>query len=263
MDFYDYVEPSARDETVRAGIISKIERIIGPPRAVLDDACSIKCFGSFPAKLYLPTADMDLVLVSDSYLKGGRSMLDTSHQPSVRRALRAAANKLQRAGMFAEQPTLIFRAKVPIVKFVDRQSRIQVDLSFENLSGVVAQETFRKWTSEIPNMFPLIALIKQFLVMRDLNDVHTGGLGGFSIICLVYTYLRNHLPDPAEGEMVNLAKLFMGFLDFWGNKFDLATQRLETTSDPPRIVQKVNLLAWPPTLSLHLQALWPQMLTVI
>jgi non-canonical poly(A) RNA polymerase PAPD5/7 len=237
MDFYDYVEPSVRDETVRARLISRIENLLGPKNAALTGKSTVQCFGSFPAKLYLPTADMDLVLVSNQHRNGGLSTLGS--KSAVSRVLWASARKLERAGITIKA-SVIARAKVPIIKFVDRESGINVDLSFENLSGVVAQETFRKWTGEMPHMFPMVALIKQFLVMRGLSDVHYGGIGGFSIICLVYTYLRANKPSNSQDEIVNLANVFMGFLDFWGNKFDLTTQRLEMTSDPPKLVPKVS-----------------------
>ena len=238
MDFYDYVEPSVVDEAVRAGLISKIERVLGPRSGPLKAPCTIQCFGSFPAKMYLPTADMDLVLVSDQHLKGGRSLVPNDIR-AVKSVLFETRNRLEKAGI-ASNALVIWRAKVPLVKFVDRESKIKVDLSFENLTGLVAQDTFRKWTSEMPHMFPMVALIKQFLVMRGLSDVHTGGIGGFSIICLVYTYLRANEPRDSRDEIVNLAKVFMGFLDFWGNKFDMATQRIQMCSDGPQIVPKVR-----------------------
>ena len=78
----------------------------------------------------------------------------------------------------------------------------------------------------------MVALLKQFLAMRGLNEVHQGGLGGFSIICLVVSYLQHS----RKGD--NLGECFLGFLDYYGNQFDLSTKRIQM--DPPAVVTKVS-----------------------
>lgn len=188
---------------------------------------------------------MDLVLATRSHINGGPRTVDLGN-PSARRdsnrVLFGARRKLERFGM-ADDCQVISRAKVPIVKYIDRRTGIKVDLSFENLSGVVAQETYKMWNEEMDTLAPMVLMVKQFLVMRGLSDVHTGGLGGFSIVCLVYHYLYHHQPElKKEGGILNIGKLFMGFLDFWGKRFDIATQRI-VMAPIPTIVQKVSTIA--------------------
>lgn len=239
LDFYDYVEPSTHEYKVRLGLIQRIERELGRHGAILADSCHVRCFGSFPANMYLPTADMDLVLVSNHYERGGASLINTHSRSTMNKPYFAAARKLKNAGI-APDFTVITKAKVPIIKFVDALTGIKVDLSMENLSGVNAQASFKKWTADHPHMFTIVALVKQFLVMRGLSDVHTGGIGGFSIICLVYMYLHDKIPREESEVTVNIAELFMGFLDFYGNQFNLATERLVMAPYPPRVVRKVR-----------------------
>jgi len=58
---------------------------------------------------------------------------------------------------------------------------------------------------------------------------------------LVYHYLYHHVPElNKEGGILNIGKLFMGFLDFWGKRFDIATQRV-VMAPVPTIVQKQNM----------------------
>ena len=78
----------------------------------------------------------------------------------------------------------------------------------------------------------MVALLKQFLVMHGLNEVHTGGIGGFSIICLIVSYIQ-HVDRPS-----NLGECFLGFLNYYGNEFDLATQRIQM--NPPAVIKKVS-----------------------
>jgi non-canonical poly(A) RNA polymerase PAPD5/7 len=184
---------------------------------------------------------MDLVLASNSHIKGGPRTIDFAGgaRGRAQKLLFVARNKLSQRGL-ATQCQVITRAKVPIIKYVDQESGIKVDLSFENLSGVIAQETYAKWVAENDLLAPIVLLVKQFLVMRALSDVHTGGLGGFSIVCLVYHYLYHHQPELAkQGGILNIGKLFLGFLEFWGHKFDIATQRV-VMAPVPEIVKKVS-----------------------
>lgn len=253
-DFFDMVEPHEMDHRVRTRLVQNIQRVLGGRHVILPDDSRVMCFGSFPAKLYLPTADMDLVLASNRHLNGGPRTIDFSTCPKSRitKLLFAARNKLDRQGLVT-QSQIIAKAKVPIVKYVDRESGIKVDLSFENLSGVVASETYAKWTAEWDTLAPLVLLVKQFLVMRGLSDVHTGGLGGFSIVCLVYHYLYHHQNNlEKQGGIINIGKLFMGFLDFWGHQFDIATQRI-VMAPVPSVVLKVgsDRYRWPHYVALH------------
>jgi non-canonical poly(A) RNA polymerase PAPD5/7 len=192
----------------------------------------ILCFGSYPAGLYLPTADMDLVYTSQRHYNGGPPVFDPQYdKPALKKTLYKASNRLQKVGI-ADKVNVIIHAKVPIIKFNDRVTKLAVDISFENLSGVQAQATFQKWKEQYPDMIYMVALVKQLLVMRGLNEVHTGGLGGFTIICLIVSYLEHS--EKAD----NLGDCFIGFLRYYGKTFDLAKQRIQMS--PPAIVRKVS-----------------------
>lgn len=131
-------------------------------------------------------------------------------------------------------------AKVPIVKFVDSKTNIKVDISFENDSGLRANGTFQDWKIEFPVMPVIVVLIKQMLAMRDLNEVFTGGLGGFSIICLVVSMIQNLSEDEYES-MVNVpdyGKLLLKFLDFYGNDFH--TPSTGIIMNPPGYYDKIR-----------------------
>ncbi|KAF2865968.1 hypothetical protein BDV95DRAFT_244021 [Massariosphaeria phaeospora] len=218
LDFHEFVEPTDKDAEVRKSLVQRLQSALGNSRFPGQSSC-LHCFGSYPAGLYLPTADMDLVYASNRHHAGGPPSIDFGDQRQVIRTLREAANALKHRGI-AQNITCIHKAKVPIIKFVDQLTGIPVDISFENLSGVKAQSTFRRWKTEFPDLPPLVSLVKQFLVMRGLNEVHNGGLGGFTVICLVVTII--HL----RSDKASLGDLFLDFLDFYGNKFDLASQRI-------------------------------------
>jgi non-canonical poly(A) RNA polymerase PAPD5/7 len=131
---------------------------------------------------------------------------------------------------------IISKAKVPIIKFVDRVTGLRVDISFENMSGVTAVSTFKEWTTQYHAMPILVTLIKQFLLMRDLNEVYSGGLGGFSTTCLVVSMLQQ-MPAPLSD---NLGELLLSFLELYGTKFNMLENGISL--NPPGYFTKVKSL---------------------
>ncbi|EON64657.1 hypothetical protein W97_03890 [Coniosporium apollinis CBS 100218] len=226
-DFYEFVKPHDFEERMRQDLITRISRSLDKNPTYRGG--QVRCFGSFAAGLYLPTSDMDLVLVSHEFRNRGVPMFGLTKSWMYR-----FAGMLEREGLAQPRTTeVIPSAKVPIVKFIDRVTGLKVDISFENLSGVSAIDTFRKWKTEFPAMPVIVAFIKQFLLMRGLNEVYLGGIGGFSVICLVVS-LMQHLPAVQSGAMVgeqNLGELLLNFFDLYGNKFNITTTGI--SMEPP------------------------------
>ncbi|CBX99751.1 hypothetical protein LEMA_P073400.1 [Plenodomus lingam JN3] len=231
LDFYDFVAPKPYEHEQRNLLVQRVQSVLGYHRFPQDNG-RILCFGSFPAGLYLPTADMDLVYTSDRHFNGGPPVMDVTARNATAPLLKGVRNVLQRRNMAFGAISCIYGAKVPLVKFTDSVTRLQVDISFENLSGMQAQATFAQWKDKYPDMIYMVALLKQFLVMRGLNEVHTGGIGGFAIICLIVHYIHQ------AGKAENLAELFKGFLDYYGNKFDLTKHRIQM--NPMGVVDKTR-----------------------
>jgi non-canonical poly(A) RNA polymerase PAPD5/7 len=191
----------------------------------------LRAFGSFASGLYLPIADMDLVLLSPHFMRDGSKVLCQSPKQIYSFARFIRESEIAERGSVEAIP----HAKVPIIKFVDRFTGLKVDLSFDNSTGLVANETFQVWKSHYPALPVIVSVIKQFLLLRGLNEVPSGGLGGFSIICLV-TSLLQHLPG-ADSEP-NFGSILMDFLDLYGNNFNLNSTGIEL--NPPRYFIKVS-----------------------
>lgn len=181
---------------------------------------------------------MDVVIISENYrIKGRKVICQTKSQMhSLGRFLEDS--KLAQPGSVE----VILGAKVPIIKFIDRVTAIKIDVSFENNTGIVANDTFAAWKREFPAMPVLVTVIKQFLMMRGLNEVMYGGLGGFSVTCLVTSLLQN-MPRVQTGELTpeeHLGEMLIEFLDFYGNRLD--TTRTGLMMDPPGYFDKVSCL---------------------
>ncbi|KAL8849673.1 MAG: hypothetical protein Q9221_005363 [Calogaya cf. arnoldii] len=229
-DFYEFVKPQRHEQIIREDLLQRLQTIVGKQ---LPD-CSVHCFGSFAAAMYLPNADMDLVVISRAFRTSGRRVAAQSTNQ-----MRNFAGYLQEIGLAkAGSVEVIPSAKVPLVKFIDQMTGIRVDVSFENETGLVANDTFSTWKRQFPAMPILTTVIKQFLMMRGLNEVVNGGLGGFSVTCLVTSLLQN-LPRVQSGEVIpeqHLGEMLLEFLDLYGNQFDL--DRTGISMKPPGYYDK-------------------------
>lgn len=197
--------------------------------------CRVYCFGSFAAGIYLPNADMDVVVISESFRVSGVKVA-CQNAGSMHRF----AAYLRMSGVAdADSIVVIPSAKVPLVKFVDQITGIRVDMSFENQTGLTANDTFNAWKTQFPTMPIIVTLIKQFLLMRGYNEVVNGGLGGFSVTCLVTSLMQN-MPRIQSGELIperHLGEILIEFLDLYGNRFDIA--RTGISMNPPGYFNKV------------------------
>ncbi|CCE61138.1 hypothetical protein TPHA_0A00530 [Tetrapisispora phaffii CBS 4417] len=203
-DFTSYISPSREEIKLRNRIIAAIKQAV---RDLWSDA-DLLVFGSYATDLYLPGSDIDCVINSE---KGDKES---------RYNLYILASHLRQLNL-ATQVEVIAKARVPIIKFVEPKSQIHIDVSFERTNGVEAAKLIREWLDDTPGLRELVLVIKQFLATRRLNNVHTGGLGGFSIICLVFCFLKMHpkIITNAINELDNLGVLLIEFFELYGKNF--------------------------------------------
>ncbi|KAF3926849.1 hypothetical protein ABW20_dc0102970 [Dactylellina cionopaga] len=218
IDFYDYIKPQSYEHIVRHDLVRRLRALV---QRYWQDA-DIQAFGSFAAEIYLPTSDMDVVLLSKQFLTSGRPKYNTTNE--IRKLVRILRNSsLPQEGTLAA----ITGAKVPIIKYKDRLTGLSVDISFENPSGLIANRTFRQWKEIYPEMPKLALLLKHFLSIRKINEPFNGGLGSFSLICMIISLLQL-MPEASsgnwhEGKDVSLGRILMEFLELYGTKFNTVT----------------------------------------
>lgn len=215
-DFFDFVRPQRFEEKIREELLDRLQIMVKR----FDTTASVHCFGSFAAGLYLPNADMDVVVLSTNFIQSGKKVLCNSNSKLFR-----FGDFIKRSRMAAgDEVEVIAGAKVPIIKFVDSLSKIRVDMSFENDSGLHAVNTFHHWREQFPAMPSLVTLIKQFLLMRKLNEVQHGGIGGFTVTCLIVSLLQNMPRTQQEtfSPEEHLGEILIEFLDLYGRRFDVS-----------------------------------------
>ncbi|KAI0191884.1 hypothetical protein F4808DRAFT_381558 [Astrocystis sublimbata] len=229
-DFYEYVAPRPFEEKLRQQLVSQLETVV---HARWRDA-RILPFGSFMSGLYLPTADMDIAICSNEFIERSKLCFDK------KRFLWQMKSHLEWHRVpYKNSVEAITRAKVPLLKYTDDHTGLKVDISFEKMDGYNAIATFKKWKDQYPAMPPLVAVIKHFLLMRGLNEPVNGGLGGFSIICMVVHVLQT-MPQVQSRSMTDdhLGEVLMQFLDYYGNRFNY--EKVAIRMDPPGILNKAK-----------------------
>lgn len=130
-------------------------------------------FGSFSTGLYLPTSDIDVVIFGK-----------WQNLPLI------TLEKALKACNYATDIKVLSNATVPIIKFTDIETGLRVDISFNMLNSVEAARFVGSQVCCLPALRHLVLTLKQFLLIRDLNEVFTGGISSYALILMCISFLK-------------------------------------------------------------------------
>ncbi|GMJ10189.1 TRF4/5-Like [Hibiscus trionum] len=201
VDFCDFLSPTPEEQAARDAAVHSVFDVI----KYIWPACRPEVFGSFRTGLYLPTSDIDLVI-----LESGITNPQTG--------LYALSRALSQRGI-AKKMQVIAKARVPIVKFVEKKSGVAFDISFDVDNGPKAAEFIKGAVQKWPQLRPLCLILKVFLQQRDLNEVYSGGIGSYALLAMIIAMLQNLRESQAYLEH-NLGMLLVHFFDFYGRKLN-------------------------------------------
>lgn len=201
LDFCKYISPRPSEEMMRNEVVQRVRGVIQNkwPEA------KVEVFGSFNTGLYLPTSDIDIVVF------GNWPVLPLF---SVECELRKAEITVPGSLMVLD------KTSVPIVKFTDRWTEVKVDISFNMQSGLLSANKIKAFLKQYPLLDKLVMIIKQFLYQRNLNEVYTGGIGSYSLILLIVSFLQHHPRVGADSDDANLGILLTEFFELYGRNFN-------------------------------------------
>ncbi|TIB73973.1 Nucleotidyltransferase [Wallemia mellicola] len=204
--FTKFISPSLTEHKTREYTIECIRRCITSRWA---DA-EVFAFGSFETRLYLPDGDIDLVVMRKSV-----------NQYNKQSMLHTMASMLRQANL-AQSIQVISKARVPIIKFTSSFGGYPIDISLNQTNGVDAGRMVNEILDRYPAARPLSMLLKCFLSQRSMNEVYTGGVSSYSVICLVVSFLQMH-PKVRRGDinpLDNLGVLLVDLLELYGRNFN-------------------------------------------
>jgi DNA polymerase sigma len=72
----------------------------------------------------------------------------------------------------------------------DERSGIEVDISFGVLAGKENSKVIIDYCNKFPLARPLTLIIKYFLKQKSLNNSWSGGIGSYTLIIMIISYLQ-------------------------------------------------------------------------
>ena len=201
LDFCEYILPRPSEEMMRNEVVQRVRGVIQNKWPEV----KVEVFGSFNTGLYLPTSDIDIVVL------GNWPVLP----------LFSVEHELKKADITVPGSLMVLdKTSVPIVKFTDKWTEVKVDISFNMQSGLLSAEKIKAFLKQYPLLDKLVMIIKQFLYQRNLNEVYTGGIGSYSLILLIVSFLQHNPRVGADSDDVNLGILLTEFFELYGRNFN-------------------------------------------
>ncbi|KAK6946724.1 PAP/25A-associated [Dillenia turbinata] len=201
VDFSEFLSPTPEELASRNSAVERVFDVI----KYIWPYCKVEVFGSFKTGLYLPSSDIDVVILN-------------SNINTPQRGLQALSRALSQRGI-GKKIQVISKARVPIIKFIEKKSEVSFDISFDVENGPKAAEFIKDAVSKLPPLRPLCLILKVFLQQRELNEVYSGGIGSYALLTMIIAMLQDLHECQAKLEH-NLGVLLVTFFDFYGRKLN-------------------------------------------
>uniref|UniRef100_I3JJE8 Terminal nucleotidyltransferase 4A n=1 Tax=Oreochromis niloticus TaxID=8128 RepID=I3JJE8_ORENI len=201
LDFFSFMSPKPEEESMRRDVVNRIEGIIKD----LWPTVQTKRFKIVLLSFSCVLSDIDLVVFGN-----------WDHPP-----LQELEQALKKHNVSGSHPIkLLDKATVPIIKLTDCETRVKVDISFNIETAVKAAQFIKSYLKKYPVLPPLIFVLKQFLLQRELNEVFTGGISSYSLILMAISFLQLHPRIDTSRPNINLGILLIEFFELYGRDFD-------------------------------------------
>ncbi|KAK9674453.1 hypothetical protein RND81_12G233500 [Saponaria officinalis] len=201
LDFCDFLSPTPEEGRSRDAAIQRVSDVI----KYIWPSCRVEVFGSYRTGLYLPSSDIDVVILESNI-----------RSPQI--GLQALSRALSQKGI-AKKIQVIGKARVPIIKFVEKVTDVAFDLSFDVDNGPKAAEYIKDVVSSLPPLRPLCLILKVFLQQRELNEVYSGGIGSYALLAMLIAMLKS-VNDGQRYPEHNLGVLLVKFFEFYAHKLN-------------------------------------------
>ena len=118
---------------------------------------------------------MDVMDISAGNAIGGAAAVADTPEEVLARVPRpsadGASSKALKASRVSARILPLPHAKVPIVKWTDRQTGTQLDACFNNVDGLVATAALARVSAAMPELRPLVLVLKSQLMMLEAKHM--------------------------------------------------------------------------------------------
>ncbi|KAI8606596.1 hypothetical protein EDD21DRAFT_360674 [Dissophora ornata] len=236
---------------LRDGVIARVQGILDtewPKEA------KIECFGSSASGLGTDSSDLDLVILPALHDQDQ----DVS-TPGRFQDLFVLKTLFQRYSM--RDVEVIHGARVPILKFTDHKTGIKVDLNYGQNTGIYNTRLIESYVQIDERVRTFLFVLKAFVKARGINSPPLGSLSSYCYSLMAISYFQtllvpvlpclqdphlipHNVPNPGRfgsTRLINVAftdpsrirpcvprnsmtlgELFIGFLEYYGSKFQYA-----------------------------------------
>ncbi|KAE9002981.1 hypothetical protein PF011_g13076 [Phytophthora fragariae] len=214
----------------------------------------VRPYGSHVSRLVLPSSDVDLVICLPKVRRDapadaagvleGRNAIKETWQQNLARKLR------QEPWVVRDSVKTLPHAAVPIITLLTAPPyNVRLDISFEGPghNGLATNDVVLSLLHEFPPLAPMMLVLKSFAIERGLAVAYSGGLSSYALLLLVARYLQEHsdtMPNgfanasravqhslsTVQAGVADFGLMLMGFLDFYGNRFDPRTTGISVAS---------------------------------
>ncbi|CAH0484506.1 unnamed protein product [Peronospora farinosa] len=214
----------------------------------------VRPYGSHVSRLVLPSSDVDLVICLPKVRRDapadaagmleGRNAIKETWQQNLARKLK------QEPWVVRDSVKTLPHAAVPIITLLTAPPyNVRLDISFEGPghNGLATNEVVLALLHEFPPLAPMMLILKSFAIDRGLAVAYSGGLSSYALLLLVTRYLQEHsdtMPNgfanasravqhslsTVQAGVADFGLMLMGFLDFYGNRFDPRTTGISVAS---------------------------------
>jgi len=201
LDFYTFMTPNQYERQIRTIVIDRLKNTIIKYWPLV----KFHVFGSVNTDLYLPSSDIDVVIFGK---------FKHPRQPLF--SLSGILNKTQQY----HEVQVISHAKVPIIKLIDNQTNLSIDISFNMENGLQNSDLIKSYLKQYQQLKPLVIVLKMFLLQRGLNEPYSGGIGSYAILLMLVNFLQVYVKKFSPQNQSNLGFLLIEFFLHYGRKFN-------------------------------------------
>lgn len=163
----------------------------------------VEVVGSTGTGLCLPSSDLDITVLGN-----------VSQTP-----ITDLVGCLGRAHIAARDTLRTVMASVPLVRYVDAETKLDVVITVNRESSVRAVELIKVFMEEFESLAPLLTVLKLLLYQENLHSVYSGGVSPFALLLLTVSFLqsrrRSHRRTSLSHHLLNLFHYFSWEFDFF------------------------------------------------
>ncbi|GMR52915.1 hypothetical protein PMAYCL1PPCAC_23110, partial [Pristionchus mayeri] len=237
VDCWQWIRPTRLETATRYKVFERVRGLImelWPHHPV-----QVSVFGSLRTRLFLPSSDIDILVECHEWLGLTEAQL---LQDVMQRTMDRLRHHFDMVSFHSA-------AFVPILKLSDRDTRLNIDISFNTVQGVKAATYMQQVKTEFPCVEPLLLLLKQYIFQNKMHEAYSGGLSSYGISLMLVNFFTIHFSKlrhvQPESDDVNLGYLLMRFLEVYGHELNYSEVAVDPSEN--KYIKRSELVRPPAT----------------